>query len=336
MPRDRTVALVFVLAAVTAVTIAILKGLIGTIFFAITVAYVLVPLADRLERRGLPEWWAAAGSTAAAFVFGLALFIPIGAVLYVRRRAAIELLQSLPDSVTVSVGEFAYVVEAGQVTAFLARELTALALSLARSTPVLMAKLVVFAFVVFALVYRGDRLHRALLGPLPDEYHDIGHALNDRVRETLFSLYIIQALTAVATFVVALGLFLVLGVRYPVTLAVLAGVLQFLPVVGPSLVIAGIVIAELLAGDLGGAAVIGVLGVVLVGVLPDALLRPRLARETARLPASLYFVGFTGGLLSLGPVGIIAGPIVVALLIEVLSMLSHEVRPPAVDTGRGT
>lgn len=335
MPRDRTVALVVVLAAVTAVTVAILQGLIGTVFFAVTVAYVLVPVADRLERRGLPEWWAAAASTGAAFAFGLALFLPIGAVLYVRRRAAIELLQSLPDSVTVSMGEFEYVVEAGDVTAFLARELTTLALSLARATPVLLAKVTVFAFVVFALVYRGERLHRALLGPLPEEYHDIGHALNDRVRGTLFSLYVIQGVTAIATFAIALVLFLVLGIRYPVTLAVLAGILQFLPVVGPSLVIAGIALGELLAGDPVGAAIIAVVGFALVGALPDAVIRPRLARESAGLPASLYFVGFTGGLLSLGPVGIVAGPIAVALVVELLAMLSREVRPVAPDSAGG-
>lgn len=327
-------ALAVVLAAVTAVTIAILQGLIGTIFFAVTVAYVLVPVADRLERRGVPEWWAAAEATAAAFGFGLVLFLPIGAVLYVRRRAAIGLLQSLPDSVTISLGEFAYVIEAGDVAAFLARELTALALSLARATPVLLAKVTVFAFVVFALVYRGERVHRALLGPLPDEYHEIGHALNDRVRGTLFSLYVIQGVTAVATFAVALAVFLVLGIRYPVTLAVLAGVLQFLPVVGPSLVIAAIALGELIAGDLVGAAIIAVVGFALVGALPDAVLRPRLARRSAGLPASLYFVGFTGGLLSLGPIGIVAGPIAVALVVELLAMLSREVRPTGVDIER--
>lgn len=335
MPRNRTLALIVVLVAVAAVNVTILQGLLGAIFFAITVAYVLTPLADRFQRRGLPAWWAAAGATAVAFAFGLALFLPIAAVLYVRRQAALNLLASLPDSVTLTVGEFDYVVEAGDVAAFVSRELTGLAISLARGTPVLLAKLVVFGFVVFALVYRGDRLHRALLGPLPAEYHDIAHALHDRVRETLFSLYVIQAATAVATFVAALVLFLVFDIRYPVTLAVLAGLFQFLPVIGPSIVIAALALAELLAGDLVGAVVFAVVGFVLVGFLPDALLRPWLARRTGRLPASLYFVGFTGGLLSLGPVGIVAGPVAVALLIELVSMLSREVRlvEPGPDRG---
>ncbi len=44
--------------------------------------------------------------------------------------------------------------------------------------------------------------------------------------------------------------------------------------------------------------------------------RPKLARYTTGLPASLYFVGFTGGVLTLGVIGFIAGPVVIALLVE--------------------
>lgn len=135
---------------------------------------------------------------------------------------------------------------------------------------------------------------------------------------------VIQAATAVATFIIALIVFLALGIQFPVTLAVLAGLFQFLPVIGPSLVIAGLVVGNLLAGDMVGATVIGAVGLVFIGFLPDAVLRPWLAQETSTLPSALYFVGLTGGLLSLGPIGIVAGPLVVVLLLELLAMLSED------------
>ena len=327
MPADRRLVLAGLLAMAALVTAVILRGLVGTIFFAITVAYVLVPLADRLEREGIPSWWAALVATASAFGFGLALLLPIAAVLYVRRAAVLGFLRGLPDAVTLRAGELTYVVESGDVAAFLARQLSGTAISLARSTPVTAAKLAVFAFVVFALVYRGERLEGALLTPLPDAYHDVAIGLHERTRETLVSLYVIQAATAVATFLVALVVFWALGVPFYFTLAVVAGVLQFLPVVGPSLVVGAVAVGYLVADDVTRAAVVLVVGLVAVGFLPDALLRPRLARETARLPGSLYFVGFTGGLLSLGPVGIVAGPLAIVLLVELLGMLGAAVRP---------
>jgi hypothetical protein len=51
-----------------------------------------------------------------------------------------------------------------------------------------------------------------------------------------------------------------------------------------------------------------------IGVVPDAVIRPRLASWAADLPTSLYFIGFVDGVLTVGPVGSIAGPLVVELV----------------------
>lgn len=327
MAPSRQTVIVVALSAVVAMTLFILQGLLGTIFFAITVGYILRPLHARLTRRGLPSWWSAAASTATAMLFGIGLFVPIGLVLYIRRRMALTLLRSLPDSVTITFEEFEYVVVVGDVTAFLARRLTQLAVSLAEAMPVIGLKVVVFVFVVFAILYRGDRLRSAIATAVPSAYRADLERLHERIRETLYSIYVIQAATAIATFVIALVVFLALGVKFPVTLAVLAGLFQFLPVIGPSIVIAGLVLADLIAGDFTGAAVIGVVGLVFIGFLPDAVLRPWLAKETTQLSSALYFVGLTGGLLSLGPVGIVAGPLIVVVLLELLTMLA-EARSP--------
>lgn len=324
MELSRRTVIALALTAVVAVTLVILQGLLGTVFFAVTVAYLLTPLGAWLRRRGLPAWWSAAAATAVAALVSIGLFVPIGIVLYIRRRAAVSLLRSLPDSFTLTIEDFTYVVVVGDVTSSLARRVIQLAVAIAEGMPVIAVKAVVFAFVVFALIYRGDRLRGAIEGPVPDEYHGDLVRLHERIRQTLYSIYVIQAATAVATFIIALIVFLALGIQFPVTLAVLAGLFQFLPVIGPSLVIAGLVVGNLLAGDMVGATVIGAVGLVFIGFLPDAVLRPWLAQETSTLPSALYFVGLTGGLLSLGPIGIVAGPLVVVLLLELLAMLSED------------
>jgi predicted PurR-regulated permease PerM len=56
-----------------------------------------------------------------------------------------------------------------------------------------------------------------------------------------------------------------------------------------------------------------------------------LASSQARLPASLYFVGFTGGVLTVGVIGIIAGPLAVAVLVEVIDLLSEGGTPMDTD-----
>lgn len=305
----------------------LLHQVLATVFFGVTVATVLVPYFQWLKRRGLPPWWASAVATLSALVVAISLFLPIAAVLYTRRTQLLGLLASLPDSFVIGVAEFTYVVDTGEVAARVAAYVTGLAIGLVRATPEVAAHATVLGFVVFGMLVGRPQFHRALMLPVPDGYHDVLHALYDRVSETLFALYVIQAATALATFLIAVVVFWALGYQSPVTLAVIAGLLQFLPVVGPSLLVIALAAYEASLGDYFAAGLVLAFGLSLVGFLPDAIIRPRLARETAGLPSSLYFVGFVGGLLSVGPVGVIAGPLVVALLVETLSLLARE-EPP--------
>lgn len=302
----------------------ILFDVLGTVFFAGTVVYVLAPLHRRLVARDVHPWWASAAATALAGVGVVALFVPFAVVLYQRQADLLALLATLPDSVTVTLAGYAYTVEAGAAFASVRRALTGVAIDVAQATPVLLVKLTLFVFLVFALLIHRSAVRRALLAPVPPTYHDVVAAFDDRVRETLFGIYVLQAATATGTFLIALPVFVAFGYAFPVTLAAAAGFLQFLPVVGPSLLIAGLVGYHLAVGQTALALAIGGVGFFFVAWLPDVLIRPRLARGTANLPGTLYFVGFTGGLLSLGPVGAIAGPLAVALLAEATALLATE------------
>jgi hypothetical protein len=55
------------------------------------------------------------------------------------------------------------------------------------------------------------------------------------------------------------------------------------------------------------------------------IVRPRLAPVAASLPSSLYFVGFVGGLLTLGAVGVVLGPVAVAPIVETGRLLGEDV-----------
>lgn len=318
--------LAVLLAVLLAAAAVLLGAVFATVFLAVTVAYLLVPLHWRVKRLGLPQWWASATT---AVLASLAAVVPLGVGLYVatdRVGELVALLRRIPDAVTLTVYEYTYVVDVGVVTDAVLETVTSLAVDLAAALPELALKLTLFGMVVFGLLLAHEDAERALLATIPGAYHDIAHALATRATATLYAIYVLQLATALATAAIALPVFLVLGVPYPVTLAVAAGVLQFVPIVGPSLVVAGIAVYQASTGDTTGAIAILLVAGVLVAWLPDVLVRPRLSRQTADLPGSLYFVGFTGGLLTVGPVGIIAGPLVVALLVEVATLLADEHR----------
>ena len=317
--------LVAVFVGLAVLAAVVLFDVLATVFFAVTVAYVLAPLHRWLVNRGLPSWWASAVATAVAFVAVLVGFASFGFLVYRRQTELLTILRELPRSLSVEILGFAYTLDASVVVRLSREYLSGAALTVARLAPILALKLTLFAMLVFALLLRRGQASRALMGLVPPAHREVVTLFHERTSETLFAIYVLQAATAAGTFVVALPVYYLFGFDLFVTLALLSGGLQFLPIVGPSFLVALLAAYLLTTGDVTAAVLFAVVGSVVIGWLPDAVIRPRLARETAGLPGSLYFVGFTGGLLSLGLIGFIAGPLVVALLVEASELLSAEV-----------
>ncbi|WP_394295392.1 AI-2E family transporter [Natronobacterium gregoryi] len=318
-----------VVTALGVLTGAILLEVLGTILFALTVAYVLLPVKDWLTRRGLSEWVAAVTATLVGFGGVIAVFSPIFVTLYFRVEDVITVIESLPQEVPVTVLEETYVVDAVEIQALAVSYLREFAVAIASSLPVLAIKFALFVILLFAILLRGDAAGRAAIAPVPLEYRDDVYALARRARETLYAIYVLQLATSGATFIIGYPLFWTLGYEMAFTLALFAAILQFVPIIGPSLLIAPIALYHVVAGEMIAAILIGVLGITLVAWFPDVGVRPRLARHSAGLPGSLYFVGFTGGLFTLGAIGIVVGPLIVAVFVEAVDLLADEVNGDA-------
>jgi len=320
--RQQVLGLLFV--GTGALTLLILSRVLGTVFFAITVAYVLYPVRRSLVARGLNRRIAAGAATTIGFLFVLLIVAPIGYALYNRQELLRRVLRDIPSEQPITVLGMNFVVDVSALVAQARAAVVSLGFDIASATPVLALKGFLFVFLVYGLLLRPGSVHRAALRLVPGEYHDVVLALHRCVRDTLYALYVLQAATALGTFVVAYVVFTVLGYDSAFTLSVFSGLLQFIPVLGPSLLIVAVAAGQALAGEITAALLVVSTGLVLVGFLPDALIRPRLASLTTGMPASLYFVGFTGGTLSLGVVGVIAGPLAVALLVEVVELVTDE------------
>ncbi|WP_306054816.1 AI-2E family transporter [Natronococcus wangiae] len=327
--RRRRYVLAGVVAALGVATGAILLEVLGTILFALTVAYVLLPVQKWLVRRGLSEWTGAVAATLIGFAGAIAVFSPIVLTLYVRTEEVIALVEDVPPEIPVAAFDVTYTIDVGEVQTLAVNFLRDVAVSIASSLPVLAIKFALFVILLFALLYKGDAAGRAAVAPVPHEYRDVVYALAARARETLYAIYVLQLATSVASLLIGYPLFWLLGYDMAFTLALFAAILQFVPIIGPSLLVAPIALYHVAAGELAAAALVGVLGIGLVAWFPDVAVRPRLARRSAGLPGSLYFVGFTGGLFTLGAIGIVVGPLIVAVFVEAVDLLADEVNGDA-------
>lgn len=314
--------LVLALVALTALSAIVLADVLYTVVFAITVAYTLFPFRQALVERGYSHRLATAAVTGIAGLALLATVVPMAYVLYRRRSQLLDVVRSLPDRIPLEAGEFQFVIETTPLIASLGDLLREAALSIASAATVLSLKALLFAIVVYGLLARPGAIRTVAVGLAPADVHDALERYHERIHATLVGIYVVQAATAAATAGVAFLVFTLLGYEPALTLAIVAGVLQFIPVVGPSVVIVGLAAIDVLNGDVTRAVTLLAVGLFVVGFLPDAIVRPRLASVAGELPTTLYFVGFVGGVLTIGPLGFVLGPLVVGLLVETVELLS--------------
>jgi predicted PurR-regulated permease PerM len=322
--RRRQYVLAGILVVLGVLTLAILWNVAETVFFAITVAYVLYPARRRLVEYGIPRRVASGLVTAATFLVVVVLLAPIAVTLFRRRGAIVALLNDLPEMLPVELFGFAFVIDIGSLVDTTAATLRSVAISLAADSVFIVLQFGVFVLLLYGLLLRPRAVGQVSLEIVPSEYHGTITALHRRTAGTLYAIYVIQAATAVLTFPIAFVVFGMLGYPDVFVLAVISAILQFIPILGPGILAVGLAGYDVLIGMPQRALGIVVLGPLLIGLLPDILVRPQLASSRAKLPASLYFVGFVGGVLTVGVIGVIAGPLVVALLIEIVNLLGEE------------
>lgn len=327
----RTRLLVLSLVVLVALSAVVLAEVLYTLVFAITVAYALLSPRRMLVERGYSGRVATIIVTGVATVGVLALAVPSGFVLYRRRGSLIGLLQSLPEEFPIELGELSYVVQTAPLVTAVTQFLRDIALSTASATAVVSLKGLLFALVVYGLLLNPKAIRVIGFGLVPESGHDVLVRFHERVHQTLVGIYLVQAATAIATGVVAYIVFALFGYNAALSLAVVAGIFQFIPVVGPSVVVVGLATLDLFGGNSSRAVLVLLVGLFVIGFLPDAVLRPRFA-GVAHLPTTLYFVGFVGGVLTLGPIGFVVGPLVIGLLIEAVTLLSESLNGTAPDT----
>lgn len=299
-----------------------LAGVMETVFFALTVGYLLAPVRSFVSRRGVPNRIAAALTALLAFLVTVLLFAPIAIVVFVRLELVLKTLSNLPETLDVGFGPFAYTIVLADVIEMVVGWLSDAGTSLVGAAPVLLLQAALFVFLVYSILANRRSIQSTLTAVVPPQYRDLTDSLHERARRTLFGLYVIQAATAFGTFLIALPFLFGIGYDAPFALATTAGILQFVPVIGPSVLVVGLTVYHVAVGEILRAGIVLIGGGFLIALLPDLLIRPRLAVETAELPGSLYFIGFVGGVLTLGAIGVIAGPLIVALVIESGSQLA--------------
>ncbi|HND33297.1 MAG TPA: AI-2E family transporter [Myxococcota bacterium] len=122
--------------------------------------------------------------------------------------------------------------------------------------------------------------------------------------------------------------YLITGVERPLLFAVLSGVLAYVPFVGTALVWVPLCLLFMAQGEYGSALALLIWSLVLTASV-DNVIKPFLVRGRSDIPPVLIFLGVFGGLFWLGVIGILVGPVLVAMLLALLKIYEESLAEAA-------
>jgi predicted PurR-regulated permease PerM len=317
----------------------------NVILWAAVLAIVFYPMHRRIRARiGNPSG-AAIASTVLVVVLILlpATFITI-AVVRELAGAADNLqagVQRLSSASTLPVVGWllermrGYVeIDAAAAQRFIAERLQSLGGVLAASTLMVVGgavgaivQMVLVVFTLFYLFRDGDRIRRAIYDILPLEriqMHDIAVRTRDVIGATIYGVLVISAIQGTLGTII----FSILGLPSPLLWGVVMFFLSMIPMAGAFLVWVPAAIYLALTGAYVKAAILVAWGILVIGSI-DNFLSPRLVGRRARLHELLIFFAVLGGLEVFGVLGVVLGPVVVAITLALIEMLRQAHRPPS-------
>jgi len=181
----------------------------------------------------------------------------------------------------------------------------------------------VMMFTLFFFFKDGERLYRNLyvLVPLSQEHKEkffsrLDRTMNAVVQGTIF--------TSIAQGILAGVAYWFLGVPFPVVLTAFSALLALLPYGGTALIWVPVTGYLFWAGALWKAVAMAVWGSIVVVALPDNFLKPLLIGHGAQLPTLFLFFSILGGLATYGFIGLLLGPILLAIVIAAIEIYQEE------------
>jgi len=180
----------------------------------------------------------------------------------------------------------------------------------------------IIVFVIFFLLMEGERWSNAVLGEIPIKEKYKTHTLKrlkEIIQATVYGL-IITAL--IQGGIGALGL-RIFGVSSPLLWGIVMFVLAMLPFVGPTLVWLPAAIIKLMGGETFNGLGLLLYGIFLISMV-DNILRPKLIGSKSGIHPILVLLGVLGGLQVFGLMGVILGPLALALLVVAFEIYLSE------------
>jgi len=254
------------------------------------------------------------------------LRVPSGSELVgARGRAWMERMHLSPDTIAERLN--------AALLSFSEKAAGGLAAILATTTSLLLTVVIAF-FTMYYVLLEWPTLVRRMQRLLPldprhtralaAEFHDVGRSAFVGTMGTA----LVQGLFAAVGFMIA-------GVSQPLLWGTITMLASFLPVIGTAAVWVPVAVATFAMGRTGAAIFVGLWGFLVVTAVADYIVRPRLVGSHTQVHPLPLLISLLGGVEMLGLMGVLIGPVIMALCLAILRIYEAE-RMRAAGAGEAT
>jgi predicted PurR-regulated permease PerM len=190
--------------------------------------------------------------------------------------------------------------------------------------PTILMQIFVVFFTLFYTLRDKEKLTDYIKSFLPFS-KEVVNKLFESTKDITFSVLYGQLICGIIQgIILGIGL-IIFGVPNALLLTLAAIILGVLPIIGPVVIGIPVAISFLLGGNLPSA--IGISIFTLISTLSDHFFRPLLVSKRTKLNPALVLIGMIGGLLFIGILGLVLGPLILAYLAIVLEIYRNKSLP---------
>ena len=183
------------------------------------------------------------------------------------------------------------------------------------SLPYWAVRLFLAAFLSFYFVRDGKGIKEALIRITPKSKRLKFEQLLDACDAVVYGIVVGYLSKAIITGFLSVIVFSILGIGNPFIMGVLLAVFDFIPLIGPWTIFVGLFLWYTLQGDVVYGIQVAAICYLSISLVPELYIRPKIAGTISNVHPAVMLVGILGGLISMGAVGVLAGPLILGIIV---------------------
>ena len=189
------------------------------------------------------------------------------------------------------------------------------------ASPSFLIRTFLFFLMLYLFLLNGDKMIKEISSLLSKRTNISLDRISKTTVDTMYSVYIVNVEAAIITFFLAVPFFTILGYGHVFFWATMCGLFQLIPFLGPQVIIVFLLIYELLLGDIRAVVLTVCVGYPLISGFADFYFRPKMMAKKTAIHPVLMMIGIFGGIMLMGALGIVFGPLFVALTVSAYSLI---------------